>query len=88
MASPPILGLVEVSNSLEANMVSSPHTTPIYGKWMVSSRSGMHSMGNVLPSILAMDDNTIQDDEMMMMEPARCMSQFLLLLHMSMFSRK
>ncbi|KAI9181703.1 hypothetical protein LWI28_017669 [Acer negundo] len=45
MASPPMFGLVEVPKSLEANLVSSPHATPICGKGMVSSRSGGHSMG-------------------------------------------
>ncbi|TXG46903.1 hypothetical protein EZV62_026197 [Acer yangbiense] len=60
MASPPMLGLVEVPKSLEANLVSFPHITPICGKGTVSSRSGGHNMGNVLSSILAMDENTIQ----------------------------
>ena len=60
MASPPMLGFVEVPKSLEANLVFSQHTTPICGKGTVSSRSGGHNMGNVLPSILAMDENTIQ----------------------------
>ncbi|KAI9154622.1 hypothetical protein LWI28_029010 [Acer negundo] len=60
MASPRMLGLVEVPKSLEANLVSSPHTTLICGKRTVSSRSGGHGMGNVLPFIPTMDENTIQ----------------------------
>ncbi|TXG67217.1 hypothetical protein EZV62_008492 [Acer yangbiense] len=59
MASPPMLGLVEVPRSLEATLVCSPHTTPICDKGTVSSRSGGHSMGNVLPSIPAMGENTV-----------------------------
>ncbi|KAI9153494.1 hypothetical protein LWI28_012264 [Acer negundo] len=60
MASPRMLGLVEVPKFLEGNLVSSPHTTLICGKRTVSSRSGGHNMGNVLPSIPTMDENTIQ----------------------------
>ncbi|KAK0571149.1 hypothetical protein LWI29_011833 [Acer saccharum] len=59
MASPPMLGLVEVPMSLEATLVSSPHKTYICGKGMVSSSSGRHSMGNVLPSIPALGENTV-----------------------------
>ncbi|KAK0585513.1 hypothetical protein LWI29_029696 [Acer saccharum] len=59
MASPPMLGLVEVPMSLEAILVSSPHTTHICGKGTVSSNSGGHSMSNVLPSIPALGENTV-----------------------------
>ncbi|KAK0574315.1 hypothetical protein LWI29_021572 [Acer saccharum] len=51
MAFPPMLSLVEVPKSLEANLVSSPHTTPIYGKRTVSSRSGGHSMDAALMEV-------------------------------------
>ncbi|KAI9195690.1 hypothetical protein LWI28_017213 [Acer negundo] len=57
MTSPPMLGLVEVTGSLEATLVSSPHTTPICGKGIVSSRSGGHSIGNVLPFVPAIGEN-------------------------------
>ncbi|KAK0595153.1 hypothetical protein LWI29_004010 [Acer saccharum] len=59
LVSPPMLGLVEVPKSLEATLVSSPHTTPICGKGMVSSRSGGHSVCNVLPYVPAMGENTV-----------------------------
>ncbi|KAI9198781.1 hypothetical protein LWI28_022043 [Acer negundo] len=53
---PPMLGLMEVPESLEATLVFSPHTIPICGMGTVSSRSGGHNMGNVLPSVPAMVD--------------------------------
>ncbi|KAI9201696.1 hypothetical protein LWI28_027597 [Acer negundo] len=63
MASPPMLGLMEVPMSLEATLVSSPHTTHICGKGTVSSSSEWHSMGNVLPYIPALGENTVNVGE-------------------------
>ncbi|KAI9165183.1 hypothetical protein LWI28_009319 [Acer negundo] len=60
MASPPMLGLVELIMSLKATFVSSPHTTSICGKGTVSSCSGGHGMDNVLlPFIPALGENTV-----------------------------
>ncbi|KAI9178152.1 hypothetical protein LWI28_023340 [Acer negundo] len=60
MASPPMLGLVEVPGSLEATLVSSPHTTPICGKGTISSKSGGYNMGNVLPFVPAMGPSLLE----------------------------
>ncbi|KAK0599290.1 hypothetical protein LWI29_004007 [Acer saccharum] len=59
MTAPPMLGLVEVPRSLDATLVSSPYTTLICGKGTVSSSSGGHIMGIVLPSIPALGENTV-----------------------------